>query len=181
VTLAIYRQPTLKRESPYQFCQLSKLFEESTIHGRSNMPPTPRPSLALESLPPRPKPSGSTAGITIQESTYNPLPPLRYLLRRRDSHSCALPGRQSGHLLQPLPHHGHVLSHAGFPPHRQEFPSRRKRTDRGARQRLGWLLRRGAQKQRYGRRGSQGLRLQHSRLRQMAQHPSHGDYFPGPL
>src|SRR5580704_1602457 len=78
-TLAIYRQPTLKRESSYQFCQLSELFEEGTIHGRFNMPPTPRPSLALESLPPRPKPSGSTAGITIQESTYNPLPALRYL------------------------------------------------------------------------------------------------------
>jgi arylsulfatase A-like enzyme len=41
--------------------------------------PRPSPSLALESLPPRPKPSGSTAGITIQESNYNPLPSPRYL------------------------------------------------------------------------------------------------------
>ncbi len=43
------------------------------------MAPPPRPSLALESLPPGPKPSGSTAGITIQQSSYNPLPPPRYL------------------------------------------------------------------------------------------------------
>jgi hypothetical protein len=43
------------------------------------MPSTPRPFLALESLPLRPKPSGSTSGITIQESVYNPLPPPRYL------------------------------------------------------------------------------------------------------
>jgi arylsulfatase A-like enzyme len=73
-------EPTLKKGiATYHFCQLPQLFEEGTIHGRFNMPPTPRPSLALESLPPRPKPSGSTAGITIQESTYNPLPALRYL------------------------------------------------------------------------------------------------------
>src|ERR1700722_19351507 len=73
-------QPTLKKESPSSsFVSSSSCPKKGLLIGRFNMPPTPRSSLALESLPPRPKPSGSTAGITIRQSNYNPLPPSRYL------------------------------------------------------------------------------------------------------
>ena len=76
------------------------------------------PAAAQEVLPFPPKPSGSTAARTMQESIYSPLPPVNHLpkdapnilvvliddvgpghLRRRNPYTDAEQDRQRGHLL----------------------------------------------------------------------------------
>ena len=67
------------------------------------------------------------------------------------------------HLLQPLPHHRHVLAHAGVAADRPQPSPRRQRPDRGAGERLGRLLGHHPEEQRHRRRGAEELRLRHRR------------------
>ena len=153
---------------------------------------------AQEVLPFPPKPSGSIANRTMQESVYSPLPATRRLaggcaehpdradrrcragaaddLRRRDQHADARPHRQRRHLLQPLPHHCDVLADPRRASDGAQPPPRRQRADRRAGQRLGRVLRRDPEDERDGRRSLEGLRLRDGSLRQVAQHAGRADH-----
>ena len=82
---------------------------------------------------------------------------------------------QRGHRLQPVPHHGDVLAHAGVAADRPQPPPDRQRPDRRAGQRLGRLRRGDPEEQRARRRGAAALRLRDRGVREVAQHPGAGD------
>ena len=138
---------------------------------------------AQEILPFPPTPSASTAGLTMETSTYKKRVEPKHLagrraehsdhpdgrrraghavdVRRRDQHADARPGGEAGSLLQPLPFHRHVLAHAGVAAHRAQSHVRRQRPDRGDCQRLRRFQRDHPEDVRDRRGSAQGLRLQH--------------------
>ncbi len=149
-----------------------------------------------DALPFPPTPSASIAGRTMQESTYagrvshadfEDAPNILIVLI--DDAGPGLPDTfggevrtdtltrvlHAGHRVQPVPYHCDVLSYSGLVLDRAKPSSHRQRPDRRAGQRLGRLCRRNPQEQRPGGRGTEGLRLRHGRVRQMAQHSGDRD------
>ncbi len=156
---------------------------------------------AQEILPFPPTPSGSTAGLTMEDSTYKKRVEPKRLAEGAPNILIILmddvgPGTPStyggeintptldrvakmGDLLQPLPLHGHVLADARGAAHRAEPHPRRQRPDRGDRQRLRRLQRHHPEVVGDRRRSAQGLRLQHRGLGQVAQHARRADHVQG--
>jgi hypothetical protein len=154
-------------------------------------------SWAQEVLPFPPQPSGSIAGRTIQESNLQSAsaaessaqgrtqhhhcphrrrrPRANRYLRRRNSYTNTEPHRAGGYFLQSVSHHRHVFAYARCAFDRTQPSARRRRPDRRTCKRLGRLLRHPAQDERHDGRGLEGLRLQHRRLGQMAQHSGRTD------
>ena len=154
-------------------------------------------------LPFPPTPSASVAGRTLQESTYaqRVTPPRLHgdspnivivliddagpglpttfggEVRTRDDGSDLRRRRQ----LQPVPHHCDVFADAGLAADRAKSSRDRQRADRRTGERLGRLRRADSAQQRAGGRGAQGLRLQHGRLGQVAQHPGGGHHGGRPV
>ena len=102
-------------------------------------------------------------------------------LWRRDQYADARPHREDGGVLQPLPFHRHVLADAGGAAHRPQPHAGRQWPDRGDRQRLRRLQRYDPEVGGDGRRGAEGLRLQHRRLGQVAQYAGGADHLQGPV
>ncbi len=156
---------------------------------------------AQEILPFPPTPSASTAGLTmedfhLQEARRAEAPRRRRAehpdhpdgrrraghavdLWRRDQHADARSRGEDGDLLQPLPLHRHVLADARLAAHRAQSHLRRQWPDRGDRQRLRRLQRDHPEVVGDRRRSAQGLRLQHRRLGQVAQHARRADHLQG--
>ena len=160
-------------------------------------------TVSAESLPFPPTPSASTAGRTMQESVYKrrveprrlPEDAPNILIVLIDDAGPGLPttfgGEVTTRTMDRIVGEGiaynrfHTTamcsptraSHA----HRAQSSPRRQRTDRRTRQRLGRLRRDDPEEQRARRRGPQGLRLQHLRLRQVAQHAGDGDHRGRPV
>ena len=156
---------------------------------------------AQEVLPFPPTPSASTAGLTMQDSTYKKrVEPKRLadgapniLIILMDDVGPGTPSTYGGeintptldrvakigHLLQSLPLHRHVLAHARRAAHRAQSHPRRQRPDRRDRQRLRRLQRHHPEVVGDGRRSAQELRLQHRGLGQMAQHARRADHEQG--
>ena len=156
---------------------------------------------AQEVLPFPPAPSASTAGLTMQDSTYKKRVEPKHLaegapniliilmddvgaghaldLRRRNQHADARPGGEDGDLLQPFPFHRHVLAHAGFAAHRAQSHLCRQWPDIGDRQRLRRLQRNHPEDVGDRRGSAQELWLQHRRLGQVAQHARRTDHVQG--
>ena len=85
------------------------------------------------------------------------------------------PGQVGGNRVQPVPHHRDVLADPRVAAVGAQPPPCRLRADRRAGERLGRLLGSHSQEQRARSRGAEGLRLQHRRVWQVAQHPCRGD------
>ena len=156
---------------------------------------------AQEVLPFPPTPSASTAGLTMQDSTYKKrVEPKRLAdgapniliilmddvgpatavdLRRRDQHADARSRGEDGYFLQPFSYDGDVLAHAGRAVDRAQPHARRQRPDRRAGQRLRRFQRQDPEVLGDRRRGAQELRLQHRRLGQVAQHARGGRHQQG--
>ena len=151
---------------------------------------------AQEVLPFPPTPSASTAGLTMQDSIYKKRvraeasgrrrtehpdhPDGRRRaghaldLRRRDQHADARSRGEDGYFLQSLSLHGDVLAHAGGAVDRAQPHARRQWPDRRTGQRLRRFQRHDPEVLGHCRRSAQGLRLQHRRLGQVAQHARGG-------
>ncbi len=156
---------------------------------------------AQEILPFPPVPSASKAGLTIETSTYKKrVEPKRLadgapniLIILMDDVGPGTPSTYGGEIntptldrvakmgvsVQPLPFHRHVLADAGLAAHGTQSHLCRQWPDRGDRQRLRRLQRDHPEVVGDGRGSAQGLRLQHRRLGQVAQHARRADHQQG--
>ena len=155
-------------------------------------------TVSAESLPFPPTPSASTAGRTMQESVYKrrveprrlPEDAPNILIVLIDDAGPGLPTTFGGEVDTPTMDrivregiaYNRFHTTAMCSPTRASLLTGRnhhrvaQRTNRGTRQRLGRLRRDDPEEQCAGRRGPQGLRLQHLRVRQVAQHAGDGDH-----
>ena len=96
-------------------------------------------------------------------------------LRRRSPNPDYGPHRQGRDRVQPIPHYGHVLAHAGVRADWPESSPRRQWADCGTGERLGRILGPHSQEQRAGGRGTERLWLQYGGLGKVAQHTRRGN------